>query len=234
MTRCQKVLTRFCLILLAVVPAYCQRGTLGIDIGQTSDKFASLPSVNGLEFDLEGRLVVLKANPKTGRPAIAAGGEMRFPTDTGNHAREYAIFGGPEFQVRNLTIGLHAQIRKIILPTSTVDNQIFARDTMELLELPIVLKYNFGPAKRAFVEAQGAPEFSPRFKRPSSSTLSFPNPNLDHAYFLRGSVGYVFGNWYLKGTYENRYFKFVENAGNPSSLYNWRSNLISGGIGFAF
>lgn len=234
MTRCQKVLTRFCVILLAVVPAYCQRGTLGIDVGQTSDKFANVPAVNGAEVDLEGRLVVLKANPKSGRPAIAAGGELRFPTDTGNHAREYALFGGPEFQVHNLTIGVHAQIRKIILPISTVDNQVFARDTMELLELPIVLKYNFGPGKRAFIDVQGAPEFSPRFKRNSTALVSLPNPNLDHAYFVHGSVGYVFGNWYVKGTYENRYFKFVENSGNPSNLYNWRSNLISGGIGFAF
>ena len=234
MTRCQKVLTRFCLILLAVVPAYCQRGTLGIDVGQTSDKFSNLTPVTGLEVDLEGRLVVLTANPKSGRPAIAAGGEMRFPTDTGNHAREYAIFGGPEFQVRNLTIGFHAQIRKIILPTSTVDNQVFARDSMQLLELPIFVKYKFGPGKKAFIEAQGAPEFSPHFKRNSTSLVSLPNPNLDHGYFVRGSVGYVFGSWYLKATYENRYFKFVENAGNPSNLYNWRSNLISGGIGFAF
>ena len=234
MTRCQKLLTRFGLILLAVVPAYCQRGTIGLDVGQTTDKFADLPSVSGLEFDLEGRLIVLRSNPKTGRPAIAAGGELRFPTDTGNHAREYALFGGPEFQVRNLTIGIHAQVRKIILPTSTVDNQVFARDALELIEIPIVLKYNFGPGKKAFIQAEGAPEFTPRFKHSSASLVSLPNPNLDHAYFVRGSLGYTFGSWYAKATYENRYFKFIENAGNPSNLYNWKSNLISGGVGFVF
>jgi len=38
----------------------------------------------------------------------------------------------------------------------------------------------------------------------------------------------------VKATYENRYFKFVENAGNPSSLYNWKTNLIEGGIGVTF
>ncbi len=234
MTRCQKLLTRFGLILLAVVPAYCQRGTIGLDVGQTTDKFADLPSVSGLEFDLEGRLIVLRSNPKTGRPAIAAGGELRFPTDTGNHAREYALFGGPEFQVRNLTIGIHAQVRKIILPTSTVDNQVFARDALELIEIPIVLKYNFGPGKKAFIQAEGAPDFTPRFKHSSASLVSLPNPNLDHAYFVRGSLGYTFGSWYAKATYENRYFKFIENAGNPSNLYNWKSNLISGGVGFVF
>ncbi len=234
MTRCQKLLTRFGLILLAVVPAYCQRGTIGLDVGQTTDKFADLPSVSGLEFDLEGRLIVLRSNPKTGRPAIAAGGELRFPTDTGNHAREYALFGGPEFQVRNLTIGIHAQVRKIILPTSTVDNQVFARDALELIEIPIMLKYNFGPGKKAFIQAEGAPEFTPRFKHSSASLVSLPNPNLDHAYFVRGSLGYTFGSWYAKATYENRYFKFIENAGNPSNLYNWKSNLISGGVGFVF
>jgi hypothetical protein len=103
---------------------------------------------------------------------------------------------------------------------------------MELLELPLVLRYNFLSNKRAWVEVQGAPEFSPRFRRHSSTTL--PNPHLDHGYFVQGSVGYKFGMWYTKATYENRYFKFVPDLGNPNNLYNWKSNLISGGIGFSF
>jgi len=133
MTRCQTVLTRFCIILLAVVPAYCQRGTIGINIGQTSDKFDSLSSVSGLEFGVDGQLVVLRANQKSGRPALVAGGEIRDPTDTGNHAREYALFVGPEFHPRSFTIGFHVQIRKIVLPPSTVDNQFFVRDSLRLL-----------------------------------------------------------------------------------------------------
>jgi hypothetical protein len=233
MKRC-KSLVGVWLLFLAAVPAYCQRGTLGIDVGQTSDKFAALSPETGSEFDIDGHIIVLQSNQKSGRPALVAGGEFRFPTNTGNHAREYAIFGGPAFHVRDLTIGFNIQIRKIVLPTATVDNQVFPRNSMELLELPIVLKYNFGPSKRAFVEVQGAPEFSPRFHHPSTALVILPNPNLDHGYFVRGSAGYVFGNWYVKATYQTRYFKFIENAGNPSNLYNWKSNLISGGIGFAF
>src|SRR5580765_4629320 len=42
--RCCKSLVRVWLFLLAVVPAYCQRGTFGIDIGNTSDTFAGLPT----------------------------------------------------------------------------------------------------------------------------------------------------------------------------------------------
>jgi len=234
MKRCKTLMVRVCLFLLAAVPAYCQRGTFGIDVGDTSDKFANLPTVNGLAFGIDGQIAVLQSNPKTGRPAIVAGGEVRLPTDTANHAREYAFFGGPEFKVRNFTIGVHAQIRKIVLPTATVDNQVFARDSMELLELPLVIKYRFGSGKKTFIEAQGAPEFSPRYHRSSASLVPLPNPNLDHGYFVRGSVGYDLGKWYAKATYENRYFKFIENAGNPSNLYNWRTNLISGGIGFSF
>jgi hypothetical protein len=222
------------LILLAVVPAYCQRGTFGIDIGNTADKFSSLPSVNGLEFGIDGKLAVFQANPKTGRPAIVAGGEIRLPTDTGNHAREYAIFGGPEFNARNFVFGFHAQIRKIVLPPSTVDNQVFVRDSMELLELPIIIKYKFGPSKRLSIEAQGAPEFSPRFHRPSTQLVPLPNPNLDHGYFIRGTLQYTHGYWYAKAVYETRYFSFIENAGNPNNLYNWKSNLMSGGVGFSF
>ncbi len=234
MKRCKTLITRSFFVLLAVVPAYCQRGTFGIDVGQTSDKFAALSPVTGLEFDIDGQLTVLRANEKSGRPAIAAGGEVRLPTDTGNHAREYAIFGGPEFHARNITIGVHAQLRKIVLPNADVNNQIFVRDSLRLLELPVVIKYNFGPGRRAFVQAEGAPEFTPHFRRSSSQLVALPNPNLDHGYFVRGSAGYVFGKWYAKATYETRYFKFVENSGNPSNLYNWRSNLISGGVGFAF
>lgn len=228
------LLVRICLVLLAVVPAYCQRGTLGIDIGNTSDKFGSLSTVNGLEFGIDGKAAVFQANPKTGRPAIVAGGEIRLPTDTGNHAREYAIFGGPEFNAGNFVFGLHVQIRKIVLPPSTVDNQVFVRDTMELLELPIVIKYKFGPSKRLSIEAQGAPEFSPRFRRPSTQLVALPNPNLDHGYFIRGTLQYTHGYWYAKAVYETRYFSFIENAGNPNSFYNWKSNLMSGGVGFSF
>ena len=231
MKRCKTHLVRVCVFLLASVPAYCQRGTLGIDIGQTSDKFAALSSVNGLVVGIDGQLTVLR---KQNGPSVVAGGEIRVPNDTGNHAREYALFGGPRFQVRDLSVGFNVQVRKIVLPTANVNNQIFARDSMELLEIPLVLKYNFGPEKRAFIEVQGAPEFDPRFHRPSSTQVILPNPRLDHGYFVRGSAGYTFGKWYAKATYESRYFKFVPDPGNPSNLYNWKSNLISGGVGFSF
>jgi hypothetical protein len=233
MKRCKTHLVRVCLFLLAAVPAYCQRGTFGVDVGQTSDKFGALSSVSGLEADIEGQLTVIQSNPKKGGPSIVAGGEIRLPTDTANHAKEYAIFGGPVFQVHNLSIGLEAQVRKIILPSANVDNQVFVRDKMELLEIPLVIKYTFGSAKRAFIQAQGAPEFTPRF-RSAGSLLPLPNPNFDHGYFVRGSAGYIFGKWYAKATYETRYFKFEANPNNPTNLYNWHSNLISGGIGFAF
>jgi hypothetical protein len=227
-------LVRACLFLLAALPAYGQRGTLGIDVGQVSDKFDSLPRTTAVEVAIDGQVTVLKPSAKNGGPSIVAGGELRFPDDTTNHAKEYAVYGGPAFQIHNLSIGVNAQVRKLVMPPATVDNQVFSRNNMELFELPIVLKYNFGPARRAFIEAQGAPEFTPRWRASKLSLVSLPHPNLDHGYFIRGSVGYVFGKWYAKATYQTRYFKFTENAGNPSNLYNWKSNFITGGIGFAF
>lgn len=222
-----------CLVILAAVPAYCQRGTFGIDVGQTTDKFGAVPSVSGAVFGIDGAITVLKANKKEGGASIVAGGEIRVPSDTGNHAKEFAIFGGPGFQYRNLTIEVHAQIRKIYLPAGNVDNQFFVRNKMELLEIPLVLRYRFGPEKRLFLEAQGAPEFSPRWK--SAGSLSpLPNPNFDHGYFVRGGLGYIFGNWYAKASYESRYFKFSANQFNPNGLYNWRSTGITGGVGFVF
>jgi hypothetical protein len=223
--------------LLAALPAYCQRGTIDINAGQTSDKFDGLNSVTSAALDLNGELIVKKPNPKKGGPSIVAGGEVRVPTDDTNHAKEFAIFGGLAFQVRSsFSIGVNAQIRKLNLPTATIDNQVVVRDNLEMLQLPIVLKYKFGPSHRAFVNLQGEPEFTPRYRSPKSglTLISLPHPNFDHGYTLRGSVGYTFGKWFAQGTYESRYLKFVSNPNNPTNLYNWKSNMITAGVGLIF
>lgn len=223
-----------CLFFLAVVPAYCQRGTLGVDVGQTTDQFGALPSVNAAEVGVDGQVTVLNSNPKTGRPAIVGGGEVRVPSESNqNHAKEFAFYGGIRFPFRSWTFGVDGQIRKVYLPTSIVDNQFFVRYKMELFELPFTARYSFGPAKRAYFQAQGAPEFRPRW-RANGAFVILPEPNLDHGYFVRGTVGYSFGKWYAKASYENRYFSFVKDEGNPNGLYNWKTNLITGGVGFNF
>jgi hypothetical protein len=238
MKRCKPhlVLTAiFLLFLLAAVPAFCQRGTLDLNAGETSDKFAALPTVNSAVIDINGDVIVKKASAKVGGPSIVAGGEIRFPSDTTNHPKEFAVFGGVAFQATsNFSIAVHAQVRKIDLPVATIDNQIVVRDNLELLQIPIVLKYKFGPDKRVFVNVQGEPEFTPRYRASKATLISLPHPNFDYGYTVRGSVGYSFGMWYLQGTYENRYFKFIENSGNPSNLYNWKSNMITAGVGVSF
>lgn len=233
MARCKTQGVLLCFLVLVTIPCHCQRGTFGIDVGQSTDKFGSLSSVSGLVVGIDGEITVLGANKKEGGAAIVAGGEIRLPSDTSNHAKEFAIFGGPAFQYRNVTVEVHAQLRKIYLPAANVENQFFVRSKMELLEIPLVLRYKFGPEKRLFIEAQGAPEFSPRW-RSAGSLTPLPNPSFDHGYFVRGGVGYIFGKAYAKATYESRYFKFGANQNNPNNLYNWRTNAIIGGVGFAF
>ncbi len=208
-----------------------------MNVGETSDKFGSLAPVTGFALDINGELTVIKPPVKGGGPSIVAGGEVRVPSDDTNHAKEFAVFGGVAFHIRgNFSIGVNAQIRKIDLPAAIVNNQFLVRDNLELFELPIVIKYKFGPDKRAFVHVQGQPEFTPRFRAPGSSEtlLPLPNPNFDHGYTLRGSAGYTFGRWYAQGTYETRYFKYGVNPNNPNNLYNWKSNMITGGVGVAF
>jgi len=234
MKRCKMQVLRVCLFLLATVPAYCQRATVGVDAGQTSDQFGTQPSTTSFEYGIDGQVTVIKANEKKGGPSIVAGGEILIPANSLNHAKEYAVYGGPMFQVHNFTIGVNAQIRKLFLPVAQFDNQVFNRQNMELLELPITIKYRFGPAKHAFVQVQGAPEFSPRFRTEVRNVFSIPSPTLDHGYFLRGSAGYNFGKFYAKATYQTRYFKFDPNAGNPNGIYNWRTDIIMGGVGFVF
>jgi hypothetical protein len=223
------------LFLLATVPAYCQRGTLDLSVGETRDQFGPIAPVTGTVIDLTGELAVIKASAKTSRPAIVAGGEVRVPTDTQNHSREYAIYGGVAFGSHNLTIGVDGEVRKIIMPPAMLDNQVLNRYNFNLLEIPLVVKYKFGPDKRAFIHLLGEPEFTPHYKGNSLMTVPLPKPSFDHGYTFRGSVGYTFGQWwYVKGTYETRFFKFQQNLGNPSSLYNWKSNMITGGVGVQF
>lgn len=238
MKRCKPhlVLTGiFLLFLLATVPGYGQRGTLDINAGETSDRFAALPTVNSAVIDLNSDVTVKKPSAKIGGPSIVAGGELRFPSDNTNHAKEFAVFGGLAFQATsNFSIAVHAQVRKIDLPVATVKNQIVVRDNLELLQIPIVLKYNFGPERRVFVHVQGEPEFTPRYSASKATLISLPHPNFDHGYSVRGSVGYKFGKWYAQGTYQTSYVKFIENGGNPSNLYNWKSNMITAGVGVNF
>ena len=222
----------FLSFLLAAVPAYSQRGTIGIDVGATSDKFGAQPQLTAPDFGLNGQFNVLRA--KDGGPNIVVGGELRVPSDTSAHAHEYAVFGGPIFPWGNFSIGFHVAVRKIIEPHAPIDGTILDRYNLELLEAPVFLKYKFGPDKRAFIEALGGPEFTPHFKSSLRSLIGVPHPNFDHGYTVRGSLGYNFGKWYVKGTYETRYFKFEQNANNPVGIYNWRDNTVMGGVGLNF
>jgi hypothetical protein len=235
MEPCKSIFIRsglFFLFLLAAIPAFSQRGTLGIDAGVTSDKFGAEPQASAADLGLNAQFNLLKA--KDGGPNIVLGAELRAPADTSDHAIEYAVFGGPMFPWGNLAVGFHVGIRKIDMPHAAVDGTILDRFNMELLETPVVIKYKFGSDKRAFIEAQGAPEFTPRFKAHTPSLVGVLHPNFDHGYTVRGSLGYNFGKWYVKGTYETRYFKFQANANNPVGIYNWRSNNITGGVGLNF
>jgi hypothetical protein len=180
-----------------------------------------------------GQFNVIQAS-KDGFPNIVLGGEVDAPTDTNTHAREYAVFGGPIFPVGNFSAGFYAEIRKIVLPPAVEDNQSFARFNMELLEIPLVLKYKFGPERRAFVQVQGQPEFTPRFRSTAASQAGVLHPNFDYAYTARGSLGYNFGRWFVQGTYQLRSFQFVNNPNNPAGLYNWRSSAVTGGVGLNF
>jgi len=222
------------IILLAVLPAVAQRGTLGVDVGETSDRFSNLPRYTDPAGDVNGEVAVLHS-AKGDWPDVLVGGEIRFPSDTNHHASELAIYGGLGFHATpSLSIGFHVQIRKIYVPSSVIDNQTFIRNNMELLETPVFVQYKFGPEKHVFVRAEGAPEFHPRFRTSSNGPSPLPNPDLDHAYFVKGTVGYSFGKWYAKASYDTRYFKFASGLANPNGYNNWRSDFATVGVGLNF
>jgi hypothetical protein len=223
------------LFFVAAFPVFAQRGNIGIDAGETSDKFANLTRYSDPGGDVNGEVVVLRGGAKQDWPNVLAGGEFRFPSDTNHHSTEFALYGGLAFRVTDsFTAGFHVQVHKIYVPSSTVDSQTFIRNNMELLELPAFVEYKFGSGKKIFVRAEGAPEFRPRFRTSKKGVSPLPDPNLDHGYFVRGSLGYNFGKWYAKGSYETRYFKFAPDQGNPGGLNNWKSDFATVGVGLNF
>jgi hypothetical protein len=246
MKRCKMQMIRVCffslaIFLLTALPSYGQqafgqqRSTFGIDLGQTSDRFGALPRTTTGEADVEGKFIVLQHASSQGDPNIVAGGEILLPVDTSTHASEFAAYAGPEFLIgSHLMLGFHAQVRKIYPPNSDVNGLFFNRYKMLLLELPAVLEYRFGSARHAFIQGQVSPVFAPHYTASSAGASQFPHPSLDHAYTIRGSVGYTFGRWYAKASYETRYLKFSNNLGNPMNLNSWRSDKASGGIGVVF
>ena len=208
---------------------------LGLDAGETSDKFGGLARTTTPEVGVEGKLAILERASKEGDPNIVAGGEILAPGDTSSHAPEFALFGGPEFYFGpHMTFGIHLQLRKLYTPSSEEPNNLFfSRYKMTLFELPVVANFKFGPHNRVLLQVQGTPEFQPHYTNPTQ-TPSTPHPNLDHGYAFRGSLGYSFGRWYAKATYGTRYLKFMTNTNNPLQLYNWRTDQIFGSVGLRF
>lgn len=236
MVRAYMVRTCFCLLfLLASLPAYSQRGNLDLNFGETRDQFGAQPPVSDGALDITGEVTVKKPNVKKGGPSIVAGGEVRVPSNDNNHSKEFAVYGGVAFAIHNLSIGVDAEVRKIYMPPAFVDGQVLNRDNFGLFELPVVIKYKFGPEKRFFIHVHGQPEFTPHYKTSPLSQVPLPRPAFNYGYTIGGSVGYDFGKWwYVKGSYQTRYFNFAQGPGNPTSLYNWKSNLATGGVGVRF
>jgi hypothetical protein len=212
-----------------------QRGNLGIDFGVITDHFGVTPSATTAVAIISGQGAIYQGNQKAQSPNIVIGGEVVLPTGTAEHANEFAGFAGPMFHFTDrFTAGFHVQVRKIDQPNGTLNGQTFIRNNMLLLELPLVLNYKFLADKKAFVEAQVSPEFSPHFSNSSSGPSPYPHPSLDHGYYLRGIIGYNFEKFYLRGTYETRYFKFSPGLGNPEFINNWKTNYATVGVGFTF
>lgn len=235
-----------CFLLLAAFSAYAQQpaplpeaeeqnGNIGVDFGVISDRFGGTPSSMTAVAMVSGQGAIIQGNQKTQSPDIVIGGEVVLPTGTAKHADEFAGFGGPMFHFTDkFTAGFHLQVRKLDLPNGTLDGQSFIRTNMLLLELPVVLNYRFLEDKKAFVEAQISPEFSPHFSNSSSGPPPYPHPSLDHGYTIRGILGYKFDRFYVRGTYETRYFKFSPGLGNPEFIYNWKTNFATAGVGITF
>jgi hypothetical protein len=236
----------FCFLLLAAFSAYAQQpaplpeaeeqnGNIGVDFGVISDHFGGTPRTTTEVGIISGQGAIIQGSQKTQSPDIVIGGEVVLPIGTATHADEFAGFAGPMFHFTDkFTAGFHVQVRKVDQPNATLNGQTFIRNNMMLLELPLVVNYKFLEDKKAFIEGQISPEFSPHFSSSSSGPSPYPHPSLDHGYTVRGIVGYNFDRFYVRGTYETRYFKFSPGLGNPDFIDNWRTNYATAGVGVTF
>jgi hypothetical protein len=238
MTRCKTL----ALTLAAVFSAslvYAQtgeRGFIGLEAGQTSDRFGGIAPVKGFLGGVEGEVVVINGvSRKEGLPNILLGGEIRFPSETSQHASEFSAFVGPQFRAGgHFSIGFHVQLHKLFVPPGQLEGVTFNRDKMLLLELPVVLEFKSAATHGLFFQLQGSPEFSPRLKSNVAGPPAHPKPTFDYGYTARASLGYILGRWYAKATYQRRNLRFKDTLGNPLDLYNWRSDQITGGFGLTF
>lgn len=242
---CSRVFLQMSVLLFAAlafsIPARAQRGYIAANVGASADRFGGQPRETGAVGAIDGEVIAWKTSDLTHGVDIVGGGELRWPEDASNHASEQSVYGGFAFHFgRHLTAGVHIQIHRLVPPPSyasgpvTNGGVVFNRDHMDLFETPIFLQYKFGPSNRAFARVEGTPEFSPRFHNSPNGAPPFDHPNLDHGYAVRGILGYNFGRWFVKGTYQTRYFRFETNANNPDEVYNWRTDFVTGGIGLNF
>lgn len=242
MTRCKTQRVYVCLLILSAVivtiPAFGQvgdRGFIGLEAGQTSDKFGGLAPVKGPMGGVEGEFILLKGTEKNATPNVVVGGEIRFPSDTTKHASEFAAYAGPHFRAgSHWSIGFNAQVRRLYVPPGELEGGTFNRDKMLIFEIPFFAEYRFGALRHAFVQLQASPEFSGRLSSTVSQPSPLPKPLFDLGYSGRVSAGYIFGKWYAKATYQSRYLKFHQGLGNPLDLYTWHADQITGGVGIVF
>jgi|HubBroStandDraft_2_1064218.scaffolds.fasta_scaffold44762_2 hypothetical protein len=231
----------FAAIALSIPARAQQRGYIAANFGATADRFGGQSRETGAVGAVDGEVIVWKTSDLTHGVDIVGGGELRWPEDGTQHATEQSVYGGFAFHFgQHLTAGIHLQIHRLVPPPSyasgpvTNGGVVFNRDHMELFETPIFVQYKFGPSSRFFARVEGTPEFSPRFHKSPDGAPPFDNPNLDHGYAVRGILGYNFGRWFVKGTYQTRYFRFETNANNPDDVYNWRTDFVTGGVGLNF
>ena len=211
MKLCKSILVRLGLISPISpghVPAYGQRGTLDIDAGEVTDKFGAQPQVTAADFGLNGQVTLIQAT-KDGGPSIVAGGELRVPPTPPPmpaSTPSSAVRSSPwQFFHRRQRPGPQDSS----CPTLTWMEPSWTATTWNCSNSPSSSDTNSVPTSALSSRPTASPNSLPTTNRLPCQPVGVPHPNFDYGYTVRGSVGYNFGKWYVKGTYETRYFKFA-------------------------
>jgi hypothetical protein len=243
-----KIASITALVCLAL-PCMAQKGTILVDFGQASSRFGSLNAQTGSTLIVGANLRVASAVENGSGLVTSANGEFRYSgygdAANGNFMEIAGSFGPSFFFANHFSFGGGIGMREMLLPNDTymVGGQVqtFDRTSFLSMELPFNGKVTFGPAGRGYVSGQYTlvwPIVNNTYTDNLGNTYQTGTtfPNSDHAYNMKGSVGYVLPHGILlRGNYEDRYYKFqADGTNNPYNLYNLRQKMITAGVGKTF
>lgn len=205
-------------------------------MGHTTDVGAMTFAMGGALFGHSQRLHGLN---------FYVGGDLTVPFSNDAAKGGSLIVGGlgqANYRFRSFTIGSGLDLHSYTFASDSTGGA--SRPNQLLVSVPVVAKYSFGPAGRAFVQGGGAITVTSIASNVvtdslgNSTVVSTAKLDLSPSHTsgdIRASAGYMFGRLGLRASYINRdaYFNASSNPTAYKSFYDFHQNSFTGGLIFS-